>query len=498
MSASIVIVDYGAGNLTSLARGLTAAGATVGIATAPGDLAGAAGIVVPGVGHFGATAALDAEWRAAILAHVGARRPLLGVCLGMQWLFEGSDEAPAIDGLGILRGRVRRLRGDVKIPHVGWNAVARTASSRLLAGLPDRVWAYFTHSYAVDADAEAVAAVTSHGERFAAVIERGTVFGTQYHPEKSGGDGLRQLATFVAASRGSYLFSTEMRPGGYDPPGPISVENRYDPLAKRIIACLDVRDGRVVKGVQFDDLQTAGDPAALAIRYNAEGIDELVLLDVTATLESRRALLDTIDLVSRQLFIPLAVGGGIRSQADASAVIGAGADKVAINSAALRDPALIERLARRYGSQAVIVAIDARREGGAHRVFSRSGTTADRRDAVSWAREAEARGAGEILLTSIDRDGTGAGFDCDLTAAVSAAVRIPVIASGGAGAPAHFAEVFARGRADAALAASVFHFNRHGVADLKQFLAARGIAVRRVPGDGPDPAATSRAGGLTC
>ena len=250
-------------------------------------------------------------------------------------------------------------------------------------------------------------------------------------------------------------------------------------LAKRIIACLDVRDGCVVKGVQFQDLTSAGDPAALARRYNVEGIDELVILDVTATLENRRALADTIRRVSAELFIPLAVGGGIRAEADAAAALDAGADKVALNSAAIADPSLVTRLAHRYGSQAVVVAIDAKRNDGGFAVFSRSGSTATGRDAVAWAREAAEAGAGEILLTSIDRDGTRAGFDCEMTAAVSSAVSIPVIASGGAGTFEHFHTVFTTGRADAALAASVFHFSEHAVAELKSFLHDRDVPVRR-------------------
>lgn len=249
-------------------------------------------------------------------------------------------------------------------------------------------------------------------------------------------------------------------------------------LAKRIVACLDVRDGAVVKGVNFEGLRSAGDPATLARRYNAEGIDELVVLDVTATLEARAALLDTIRAVARELFIPLTVGGGVRSDADAEALLDAGADKVSINSAALADPALITTLASRYGSQAVIVAIDAKRQGDGYAVFSRSGTASSGRRPAEWAREAESRGAGEILLTSMDRDGTRAGFDCELTAAVASAVSIPVIASGGAGTFDHFAAVFTAGRADAALAASVFHFSEHAVADLKSFLASRDIPVR--------------------
>jgi imidazole glycerol-phosphate synthase subunit HisF len=252
-------------------------------------------------------------------------------------------------------------------------------------------------------------------------------------------------------------------------------------LSKRLIACLDVRNGCVVKGVQFEGLRNAGDPAALARRYNHEGIDELVILDVTATLESRQALADTIRAVSRELFIPLAVGGGIRSLDDAEAAIEAGADKVSVNSAALIEPALITRLAARYGSQAIVVAIDAKRNGARFDVFSRSGSTGTGREAVEWAKQAEDCGAGEILLTSIDRDGTREGFDCELTAAVSTAVSIPVIASGGAGTFQHFLDVFTAGRADAALAASVFHYSEHAVSELKQFLDSSGVPVRLQP-----------------
>jgi imidazole glycerol-phosphate synthase subunit HisF len=252
-------------------------------------------------------------------------------------------------------------------------------------------------------------------------------------------------------------------------------------LSKRLIACLDVRDGCVVKGVQFEGLRNAGDPAALARRYNEEGIDELVILDVTATLESRQALAETIRAVSSELFIPLAVGGGIRCLADAEAAIGAGADKVSVNSAALADPSLITRLAGRYGSQAIVVAIDAKRQNGGFAVYSRSGSTAAGREAVEWAREAEACGAGEILLTSMDRDGTRSGFDCELTAAVATAVSIPVIASGGAGTFEHFRDVFTTGRADAALAASVFHYSEHAVSELKRFLDSSGVPVRLTP-----------------
>ena len=255
-------------------------------------------------------------------------------------------------------------------------------------------------------------------------------------------------------------------------------------LTKRIIACLDVHGGRVVKGVQFVDLVDAGDPATQAARHALEGADEIVLLDITATHEGRQTLLDTVRRTARELFVPFAVGGGIRTAADAENVFNAGADKVSVNSAALADPTLIDAIGRNFGAQAVVVAIDARRDPQAAdpvrdaQVFVQGGRKPTGRRVVEWAREAEARGAGEILLTSMDSDGTRAGFDCELTAAVSEAVSIPVIASGGAGTVDHFADVFAAGKADAALAASIFHFGVSSARSLKQELAKVGVPVR--------------------
>ncbi len=251
-------------------------------------------------------------------------------------------------------------------------------------------------------------------------------------------------------------------------------------LTKRIIACLDVDGGRVVKGVQFVDLRDAGDPAELAKAHSASGADEIVLLDISAAQERRATLLDTVRKTARHLFIPFTVGGGIRTLDDAAAVFAAGADKISINSAALADPDLITRIALRFGSQAVVVAIDAKRRqaGAGWQAFTHGGRTPSGKDAMEWAEEAEDCGAGEILLTSMDRDGTGIGFDCELTKAVAEAVRIPVIASGGAGGAAHFAEVFGDGHADAALAASIFHYGFSRLSDLKQELQAQGIPVR--------------------
>jgi imidazole glycerol-phosphate synthase subunit HisF len=249
-------------------------------------------------------------------------------------------------------------------------------------------------------------------------------------------------------------------------------------ITKRIIACLDVNAGRVVKGVQFVDLVDAGDPAQLARRHAEAGADEIVLLDITATHEARPILIDVVRRTARELFVPFTVGGGVRSLDDASQLFDAGADKISINSAAIDRPHLITEIADRFGSQAVIVAVDAKRSGESWDVFVAGGRKNTGRKAVEWAVEAESRGAGEILLTSMDSDGTKAGFNCVLTSAVARVIAIPVIASGGAGTKEHFVEVFREGSADAALAASIFHFGIHDVRDLKSHLAAAGVPVR--------------------
>ena len=250
-------------------------------------------------------------------------------------------------------------------------------------------------------------------------------------------------------------------------------------LAKRILPCLDVDAGRVVKGTRFVDLVDAGDPVELAARYDAEGADELVFLDITATVEGRRATLDVIARTAEQVFIPLTVGGGVRVEEDVRTLLRAGADKVAVNSAAVRDPELLGRCADRFGTQCMVIAIDAKRVDGSWEVFVDAGRTPAGRDAVQWAVEAtERRGAGEVLLTSMDRDGTGEGYDLELLRAVGEAVRVPVVASGGAGRVEHFAEALTHGRADAVLAASRFHFEELTIADVKDFLALQGIPVR--------------------
>ena len=250
-------------------------------------------------------------------------------------------------------------------------------------------------------------------------------------------------------------------------------------LAKRIIPCLDVTAGRVVKGINFVDLRDAGDPVELAERYNDQGADELVFLDITASSDHRDTMADVVARTARRVFIPLTVGGGIRTVADGRKILLSGADKVSVNTAAVRRPELISELSEEFGAQAVVLAIDARkRPDGGWNVYTHGGRTDEGIDAVEWAARGESLGAGEILLTSMDTDGVQTGFDCDLTRAISRATHIPVIASGGAGSPEHFVDVLTNGEADAALAASIFHYGTYTVSTLKTHLENHGIPVR--------------------
>lgn len=249
-------------------------------------------------------------------------------------------------------------------------------------------------------------------------------------------------------------------------------------LTKRIIPCLDVTDGRVVKGVKFENLEGVGYPPDLARRYEEQGADEVVFLDITASSDARRTLLESVERTAEKLFVPLTVGGGVRSVDDMRSALKAGADKVSINSAAVASPELIGDCAREFGKQCVVVAIDAKKEGGRWIVYTHGGRRRTELDAVAWAAEAEDRGAGEILLTSMDADGTTNGYDIGLTAAVADAVDIPVIASGGCGGPEHMYEVFEQTGASAALAASIFHYGTWTVAQVKEYLKDRGVLVR--------------------
>lgn len=453
------VVDYGAGNLLSVGNALDALGISHRMVRGPRDLYGLDTVLLPGVGHFASMMqALDVEGlRGALLDHVGAGGALLGICLGFQALYEGSEEAPGVEGLGLLSGVVRRLKGVPKVPHMGWSPVSGGECY------------FFAHSFVAPVGGETTLAC-AYGAPFAAAARAGRVAGAQFHPEKSGDAGLAWLAE--ALDPRPSRVEDEVAP---DAPRPLRLP------APRIIPCLDVDAGRVVKGVNFVGLRDAGDPVALAQSYTEQGADEIVFLDITASSDRRDTMAEIVEAVARKVFVPLCVGGGVRSVEDAKKLLRVGADKIAVNSAALARPELITELSQAFGAQAVVLAVDAKRtspEALRWNAYSHGGRNDTGRDVLEWVREGVRRGAGEVLVTSMDADGVKSGFDLALTRATALAVPVPVIASGGAGSPSDFVSVFGEGRADAALAASIFHFGEHTVGSLKAELARAGVEVR--------------------
>ena len=476
MATEVLIARTGTANLASVIAGLRRIGASPRVTEDADEVRTAPRVVLPGVGAFGAAmeklraGGLDR----ALAERIRAGRPTLAVCLGLQLLCDASDETPGVPGLGVAPGRITRFADTVRVPQLGWNYVQSAGGSPLL----ESGYAYFANSYKLAAPpAGWSAAYSDHGGRFVAALARGPVLACQFHPELSGPWGLEWLRRWVDAPRATAVSAVSTTTAG-------AVVGRYSGAqgtgeTVRIIPCLDVRDGRVVKGVRFAGLRDAGSPPELAAAYEAQGADELVVLDVSATPEGRATAVETVRQVRAQLSIPLTVGGGVRSIDNARALLEAGADKVGVNTAAVRDPGVIDELARQFGCQCTVLALDAARTpAGNWEVVVTSGTERTGIDAVQWAREATRRGAGEILLTSWDRDGTRSGYDEELTAAVARAVSVPVIASGGAAGPEHLLSVLRAG-ADAVLAASIFHYGEMTVRDVKEYLAARGVAVRQ-------------------
>jgi cyclase len=501
---AIGVIDYGAGNLGSVMNALSRLGVEARFVRGPEELLKDGlfeRLLFPGDGHF--AAAMDAlnksGYAEAVREWIAADKPFLGVCIGLQLLFDVSEEAPGKAGLGVVRGKVKKFPCH-KIPQIGWNRTffrkrgGQGAVSRIFDGIPDGAFFYFIHSYyAAPDDASVSAAEAEYSLRYCCAVERGALAALQFHPEKSGPAGLALLENWA---RGGACRTAWGGVAGVSPAGggtgadrrPETARRREDGgirgeasppsvnLAKRVIPCLDVDGGRVVKGVKFAGLADAGDPVELARSYNADGADELVFLDIGASYESRATLLDVVRRVAREVFIPLCVGGGVRSLEDMRLAMNAGADKVSVCTAALSRPELLREMADAYGRQCVVLSLDAKRVGAAWRVFSHGGRRDTGIDALEWAEQAADLGAGEILLNSIDADGTGAGYDLELTAAVARAVPVPVIASGGAGSLEQIAA--AAGVADAVLAASLLHFGKTTIPEIKQFLSENGIAVR--------------------
>jgi imidazole glycerol phosphate synthase glutamine amidotransferase subunit len=456
----VVVVPTGTANLASVLAALERAGASPRLASSVDDVERADRLVLPGVGAFGA--AMERLTADGLVEPLRARilggRPTLCVCLGLQLLAEESEESPGVRGMGVAEGRVTRFpAGPWRVPQLGWNHVAG-GSGYVPAGS-----AYYANSYCLrETPPGWVGSPSVHaGGAFVGAMERGEVVACQFHPELSASYGQAIIRGWLEGRRSGFSLEGPAVPG----------------VRRRVIPCLDCRDGRVVKGVRFQGLRDAGDPAEQAAAYEAQGADELVVLDVSATREGRATALETVRRVRAQLSIPLTVGGGVVSVEAAGRLLDAGADKVSANTAAVRDPGLVDEIARRFGSQCAVVAIDAAAREEGWEVVITSGRERTGRDAVEWAREVASRGAGEILLTSWDRDGTRKGYDLALVLAVARAVSVPVIASGGADGPEHMAEALEAG-ADAVLAASIFHEGQFTVAQVKWLLLAQGQAVR--------------------
>lgn len=523
---TVTILDYGAGNVRSVINAVTRLGHKINLVNTPYDLKEAEILIFPGVGSFGEMMkTLENKMLIEpLLAYLNSGRPYLGICLGLQVLFESSDESPGIPGLGFLKGKVRRLKTSLSVPHIGWNGIKPKKASRLFHSLKGDEYAYFVHSYVVDPqDRACILTTTDYGEEFVSSVQTGNVMATQFHPEKSGNVGLRILKNFLE--------------DGIGPAVPESVR-KTTALAKRIVACMDVREndeGRLVvtKGDQYDvrDAQTKevrdmGSPVILAQRYYEEGADELVFLNITGYRNFpllNLPMLEVLKETSLNVFVPLTIGGGITSYTDeegryysaldvASAYFRSGADKISIGSDAvliaeqflhygIRGKTSIEEISRVYGNQAVVISIDPKRHyepsphGVPHHliVTNEPGPNGERycwfqctikggreprdMDAITLARICEELGAGEILLNSIDRDGTNSGFDIELVKAVSENVGIPVIASSGAGSPDHFLQVFTDTSAQAALAAGILHRGQTTIKEIKEHLSGK-AAVR--------------------
>ncbi|KAI0143072.1 putative bifunctional histidine biosynthesis protein hishf [Xylariaceae sp. FL1272] len=542
---TVHLLDYVAGNVRSLVNAIEKCGYTVSWIRSPADLSSADSLILPGVGHFGhcLSQLASADYIPAIRAHIDSGKPFLGICVGLQALFEGSSEDDSVAGLGTIKGKLNRFNDtDKSVPHIGWNSA--NASSKSLYDLRPESKYYYVHSYKmpyVPGDLESqgwtVATGSYGGETFVGAVAKGNILATQFHPEKSGVAGLRVIKSFLDRSGSSTL--------GQSLAGPAPTGG----LTRRVIACLDVRtndagDLVVTKGDQYDvreksserGVRNLGKPVEMAKKYYEQGADEITFLNITSFRECPLADLPMLEILrqtSLSVFVPLTIGGGIRDTIDtdgtkvsaleiATMYFQSGADKVSIGSDAviaaeeyygahgrkLYGNTAIEQISRAYGNQAVVVSVDPKRvyvpdspDATRHNTITtkfpgpkgerscwyactiRGGRETRDLDVVELAVAVEAMGAGELLLNCIDRDGTNSGFDLELISQVKAAVKIPVIASSGAGHPKHFEEVFRETTTDAALGAGMFHRGEYTVGQVKEYLKGAGLEVRVFEGD---------------
>lgn len=478
MTLPLLVVRTGTSNAASIFACLRRAGFAPEWATLPNQVEDADFVMVPGVGTFGdALAGIRSTGMEEVLKErVRRLRPTFFICVGIQLLARSSEESPGVVGLCLLDTDVVRLPPTVLVPQHGWNEVLPCSVGAQV--MNSRGSAYFSNSFCIRAPPSGWwYTSTTHGYTFCSAIERGPVCATQFHPELSSGFGHDIIKRWQALSL-SFNASSSPAPSTSLPP--------LSNLKIRVVPCLDVKNGRVVKGIKFQDLTDSGDPAEAAGRYCAQGADEIVILDVSATLEERANAVDTVRKVREKINVALTVGGGVRSADDAARLLDNGADKVAVNSAAVSNPQILNDIAARFGSQCCVLAIDAKARSNSPGwiVAVKSGIEDTALDVVEWAVEGAARGAGEILLTSFDKDGTRTGYDLELLQAVAKAVTVPVVASGGAFTAEQMSDGAGAG-AQALLAASVFHYNVATVGNIKRSLHSLGVPVRN--GDTRDP-----------
>lgn len=538
MVTQITLLDYGAGNIRSIRNAIKKLGYAIKDVESPEDILNAEKLIFPGVGSFGnAMKRLESlGYVEALRDYLNSNRPFFGICLGLQVLFERSEESPGIDGIGVIKGNIRKFEGEISVPHIGWNGIRIAKKSKLFDGYGGEKL-YFVHSYrAVPShkNSDWILATTDYGGEFISAVQKGNVAAVQFHPEKSGEAGLRILKNFLVSTSLSPVSRSDISQPHLSQAG--SKTNKTK-LAKRIVACLDVRtndegDLVVTKGDRYDvrekgRVRNLGKPVELARRYFEEGADEIVFLNITAFRDfplKDQPMLEVLRLTSENVFVPLTIGGGIQEYTDsdgtyysaldvASEYFRSGADKVSIGSDAVyaaeeylkhgpTGESSIEQISKVYGNQAVVVSIDPKRvyvsspDETDHNVIKtkipgpngeeycwfqctvKGGREARDVDALQLAKIVEKLGAGEILLNCIDRDGTKLGYDIELINHVKSGISIPVIASSGAGSVEHFYEVFSETGAEAALAAGIFHRGEVSIAEVKGYLKERGIEVR--------------------
>ncbi|KAE8350168.1 hypothetical protein BDV28DRAFT_139649 [Aspergillus coremiiformis] len=551
--STVHLLDYVAGNVRSLVNAINKVGYDVEWVRTPEDLKNAEKLILPGVGHFGHCLSRLSEggYLDPIKQHIDCGKPFMGICVGLQALFEGSEEDPDVPGLGLVQMKMQKFNDSTKsVPHIGWNSAMKTtlgsSGDKSFCGLNPGSKYYYVHSYAalykpavLEKDGWSVATATYGEEEFIGAIARGNIFATQFHPEKSGQAGLRTIRAFLD---GNYAQSL-------GPDISISLEKK-DGLTRRIIACLDVRtndsgDLVVTKGDQYDvrekddtnsegRVRNLGKPVDMAKKYYEQGADEVTFLNITSFRNCPLVdtpMLEILRRVSETVFVPLTIGGGIKQTVDpdgtsisaldvATMYFKSGADKVSIGSDAviaaeqyykagekLSGKTAIETISRAYGNQAVVVSVDPKRvyvnspedtkhytiktqypntEGQSYCWYQctiKGGREARDLDVRQLAKAVEAMGAGELLLNCIDKDGSNSGFDLELLHDVKAAIKIPVIASSGAGSPGHFAEVFEHTTTDAALGAGMFHRGEYTISDVKDYLSNKGFLVRKFEAD---------------